>query len=218
MELPKIETSLNDPDMYVRVRAVLALRSYEAEVAVPHLLERIRDREFLVRSLTVMALGKFKTSESFAALLEVIKLDRDTNVKAEAANSLSLFGSVAVSHLVLAFYQNENWLVRRSIIAAMAELDCPEELLEICDRGLQDEDFTVREASASALGVLANTNQNATALAKLLEVASNENARMRAKAAYALKAFDDEKAKIALAGLREDSDRQVVAAALEGLL
>ena len=218
MELPEIETSLNDPDMYVRIRAVLALRSYETEVAVPRLLERTRDREFLVRSLTVMALGKFKTSESFAALLEVLKLDRDTNVKAEAANSLSLFGSIAVSHLVLAFYQNENWLVRRSIIAAMAELDCPDELLEICDRGLQDEDFTVREASASALGILANTERHAAALAKLLEIAGNENERMRAKAAYALKAFDDERAKIALAGLREDSDRMVVAAALEGLL
>lgn len=218
MELPEIETGLNDPDMYVRIRAVLALRSCEAEIAVPRLLERTRDREFLVRSLSVMALGKFKTSESFAALLEVLKLDRDTNVKAEAANSLSLFGSVAVSHLVLAFYQNENWLVRRSIIAALAELDCPEELFEVCDRGLQDEDFTVREASVSAFGILANTERYAAALAKLLEIADDETPRMRAKAAYALKAFDSERAKIKLAELREDGDRQVVAAALEGLL
>lgn len=218
MELPEIETCLNDPDMYVRIRAVLALRNCETEVAVPRLLERVRDREFLVRSLTVMALGKFKTAESFAALLETMKLDRDTNVKAEAANSLSLFGSVAVSHLVLAFYQNENWLVRRSIIAAMTELDCPEELFEICDRGLQDEDFTVCEASASALGVLAGTSQNATALTKLLEIAGDDNGRMRTKAAYALQAFDSEPARIKLAELREDSDRQVVAAALEGLL
>jgi HEAT repeat protein len=97
-----------------------------------------------------------------------MKFDDTPNVRAEAANSfLSLFGRVAVSHLVLAFSQDDHWLVRRSILAAIAEMDCPEELFDICIQGLKDEDFTVQESSVDALGLLANSSQHTAALSQI---------------------------------------------------
>jgi HEAT repeat protein len=216
MDIPEIEVALNNPDFQYRVQAVKALKDYDSEVSVPLLTSRLHDSEFLVRSLVAMGLGHQRTAESFAALLEMLTFDRDTNVKAEVANSLSLFGQIAIPHLVKAFYQNENWLIRRSILACLVEMDCPKELFEVCLTALDDEDQTVQESAVGALGLLANSDQQGQALVKLLDVAKSNSWRIRIRAAHALKQFNDPQAQEVLAQLRQDEDHRVVAAALEG--
>src|SRR5689334_16104368 len=104
MDLNQIETELQNPDFQYRLKAVSALKEYSPEVAVPILVQRIYDPEFLVRSFVARELGRHKNSDSFAALLQIMKLDNTPNVRAEASNSLSLFGRVSVSHLVQAFF------------------------------------------------------------------------------------------------------------------
>jgi HEAT repeat protein len=123
MELYQIETDLQNLDFQYRLRAIAALKNYPSEIAVPFLSRHVQDPEFLVRSFVARELGRQQTSESFAALLQIIKLDNTPNVRAEAANSLSLFGRVAASHLVQTFFIDNHWLVRRSILPALAELD-----------------------------------------------------------------------------------------------
>ncbi|MEH2176648.1 HEAT repeat domain-containing protein [Nostoc sp.] len=218
MEIHKIQAELKNPDFHHRLKAIAALNDYESEVAVPLLTSKLRDSEFLVRSFVARGLGNQQSAESFAALMQIMKFDDTPNVRAEAANSLSLFGRVAVSHLVLAYYQDDHWLVRRSILAAIAEMDCPEELFDICVQGLKDEDFTVRESSVDALGLLANSSQHAAALSQILALVNDESWRMRVRVSYALKQFDRPEAKAALNQLRQDEDHRVVGAALEDLL
>ncbi|MHC5594499.1 MAG: HEAT repeat domain-containing protein [Nostoc sp.] len=218
MEIHKIQAELKNPDFQYRLKAIAALDNYESEVAVPLLTSKLHDSEFLVRSFVARGLGNQQSAESFAALMQIMKFDDTPNVRAEAANSLSLFGRVAVSHLVLAFYQDEHWLVRRSILAAIAEMDCPEELFDICVQGLKDEDFTVQESSVDALGALANSNQHPAALSQILTLVNVESWRMRVRVSYALKRFDEPEAKAALNQLRQDEDHRVVGAALEDLL
>ena len=77
-------------------------------------------------------LGRQKTSESFASLPQIMKFDNTPNLRAEAANSLSLFGEVSASHLVQTFFRDDHWLVRRSTLAALVEMNCSEEVLEVC--------------------------------------------------------------------------------------
>jgi HEAT repeat protein len=163
-------------------------------------------------------LGKQQNPVSFAALLEIMKFDNTPNVRAEAANSLSLFGTVAASHLVLTFDRDNHWLVRRSILAALVEMNCPYELFEVCNQGLTDEDLTVRESAVDALGSLSGTTQEQPALELLLELATSEFPPIRTRVAYALKHFKNPQAKEALARLRQDADAKVVGAALEDLL
>ncbi|MEH2042076.1 HEAT repeat domain-containing protein [Nostoc sp.] len=218
MEIHKIQTELKNPDFHYRLKAIAALNDYESEVAVPLLTSKLHDSEFLVRSFVARGLGNQQSAESFAALMQIMKFDDTPNVRAEAANSLSLFGRVAVSHLVLAYYQDNHWLVRRSILAAIAEMDCPEELFDICVQGLKDEDFTVRESSVDALGLLANSSQHTAALCQILTLVNDESWRMRVRVSYALKRFDEPEAKAALNQLRQDEDHRVVGAALEDLL
>ncbi len=218
MDINEIETKLTSSDFSERLKAIAQLKDYEAEVAVPLLLSKIRDKQFLVRSFVAMGLGKKQTAESFAALLELIKLDRDPNVRAEAANSLSLFGPVAASHLTTLFHQDDNWLVRRSVLAALLELNCPEELFDVCSCGIQGEDLTVQEASIDGFGYLANSDKKEAALEKLLSLLKAEWWRVRVRVARALGKFEVQSAKDALVQLRQDEDHRVVGAALEALV
>jgi HEAT repeat protein len=218
MNLSDIQTALDNPDFQYRLKAIAALKQYSPEIAVPLLLSKLQDPEFLVRTFVARELSHQQTAESFAALLEMIKLDNTPNVRAEAANSLSLFGRVAVSHLVLAFVQDDHWLLRRSILAALAEMDCPSELYEVCLEGIAGEDFSVQEESVRAIASLKNSPLHATALAKLLELAIADSTILRMNAASTLKHFTEPEAQAALHRLRQDADHHVVAAALENLL
>ena len=217
MNLQELETSLENPDFQYRLRAIAALKDYPPEIAVPLLISKLDDPESLVRSLVSMGFGKQETAESFAALLQIIKFDNTPNVRAEAANSLSLFGRCSASHLVSTFIRDDHWLVRRSILAALTDLACHSELLEVCLEALAGDDIAVQGAAIDALGTLAGTHQQTTALAQLLALASSESDRLRQHVAFALKQFADPQAKTVLEQLRQDPNFHVVAAALEDL-
>jgi hypothetical protein len=218
MELHQIETDLQNPNFQYRLKAITALKDYPPEVALPLLTNHLQDPEFLVRSFVARALGSQQTSESFAALLQIVKLDNTPNVRAEAANSISLFGKVSAPHLVQIFFTDDHWLVRRSILAALADLECHQELLEVCLQGLAGEDEPVRETAVDALGALAGSPQHMAGLSQILALQKDASPHMRIRVAYALKHFDDTIAKEALVQLRQDADHRVVGAAMENLL
>jgi HEAT repeat protein len=218
MDIHQIEAALDRADFQYRLEAVKALKDYGANIAVPLLTSKLNDPEFLVRTFVCMGLGKQQTAESFAALLEIIKFDNTPNVRAEAANSLSLFGKCAASHLVTTFVRDDHWLVRRSILAALLDLDCPNEVLEVCLEAIKSDDLAVREAAIDALGTLTTQEPKAAALAQLLELADSPIDRIRRQVAYALKKFNLPESKAALSKLRQDPSHQVIAAALEDLL
>jgi HEAT repeat protein len=109
-------------------------------------------------------------------------------------------------------------LVQRSILGALVEMDSPEELFEVCAKGIGGEDLTVQESSVDALGSLANTSQHAIALSHLLDLTAAPADRIRWRVAYALKHFNDTSAREALTRLRQDESHRVVGTALEDLL
>lgn len=218
MELHQIEINLQNSDFQYRLKAISALKNYPPEVALPLLTQHLQDPEFLVRSFVARELGRQKTSESFAALLQIIKLDNTPNVRAEAANSLSLFGRISASHLVETFFRDDHWLIRRSILSALVEMECPEAVLEVSIQALAGEDAAVQSEAVDALATLAETRQAETALAHLLALRNSHSERLRVQVARALTHFNTPEAKAALMQLRQDTDHRVVAAAMESLL
>lgn len=218
MDLHQIEIELQNPDFQYRIKAISALKEYSPEIAVPLLIRHLQDPEFLVRTFVARELGRQKTSASFAALLQMMRLDTTPNVRAEAANSLSLFDKIAAAHLVQTFFQDDHWLVRRSILAALVEMGCCEEVLEVCGLGLEGEDAAVKESCVDALGSLANSQLSEAALTRLLALKKSESDYIRIRVAYALKYFDTPDAKVALSQLRQDPDHRVVGAAMEHLI
>jgi HEAT repeat protein len=178
------------------------------------LLKAKNDEQFLVRSLVAMGLGHNQTQESFDTLLNMLKLDPDSNVRAEASNSLSLFGEVSIPHLQEAFIQDDAWLVRLSILAALMELNCPEVLFDICACGIQAENINVQEYCLDCLASLVQSNKEEEALHLLLSMVNDPSWSIRLRVATSLKAFAQNSAQEALNQLRKDDDYRVVAAAL----
>lgn len=218
MDIQEIKDALNDSDPQQRMKGVRELRSYEAEVAAPLLLDHTKDSEFLVRSFVAMGLGRKRSPEGFDALLEMIESDGDPNVRSEAANSLSYYGDRAIPHLRKMYEEDNHWLVRRSIIAAMADLNAPQELLEICAIGLSGDDEPVMESCISCLGMFPDTEQQDSALDLLLPFAEDESWRIRLQVARALGKYKEERATAVLEKLKTDENHKVVAGVLESLL
>ncbi|NJN32466.1 MAG: HEAT repeat domain-containing protein [Synechococcales cyanobacterium RM1_1_8] len=217
MDLSEIRQCLDSEDSQDRMRAITALRSYDAETAVPLLCGKIRDPEFLIRSFIAMGLGRKRTAQAFEALLILLE-DVDANVRAEASSALALYGDRAFPHLLAMFNQDQHWLVRRSILAALGEVEQPDILLRLCVAATQDGDLTVRETTALMLGQFAQTKFQTTALDQLLRLAQVDEAMVRAAAARSLRQYDLHQAREALCQLQRDPDHRVVAAVLEGLV
>ena len=215
MEIEQITVYLNSSDSRDRLKALTELRHHDSQVAIPLLVSRLQDPEFLVRSFVAMGLGHKKSSESYEALVKLLKTDRDHNVRAEAANALSKYGEVALTELIEAFRRDDNWLVRRSILAPLMDMPYPDALYQVCLCGLTGEDHTVRDAAVSALGTLAGSEKHDEALQQLLALVAAHSWHTRVRVVRALKQFEDASAKTALNYLSKDDDHQVVAAVLE---
>ena len=218
MDIEQIIDALDNSNPQQRMKGIRELRNYESDIAAPLLLAHVNDQEFLVRSFVAMGLGRKKSDNSYTALLKMMKSDGDPNVRAEAANSLSFYGDRAVTHLRQMYEEDDHWLVRRSIIAAIADLNSPQELLEICAIGLSGDDEPVMESCISCLGLLAKTEQREAALKLLLPWADDESWRIRLQVAKSLKQFEAQTAIATLNKLKQDRDHRVVGAVLDSLL
>jgi len=169
--------------------ALVGLREVPVEQAVPLLLLGLEQSMFMVRSLSCAGLGVKQNEAGWQALVAAMQGDEDANVRAEAANSL-------VSHCLErawpllrdVFAADQQWLVRCSILSALAEQPAidPAWLLELASMAITDADGTVRVGGAEIL-------------ARLVREQSAAEAR------------------VLLQQLQGDSDHRVVAAALNGL-
>jgi len=137
--------------------ALASLRQLPAAEAIPLLLIGLQQTAFSIRSLCCAGLG-FKRSEAGRqALVKVLRDDPDANVRAEAANALAYYGVVDAWPLLRqTFAEDEHWLVRSSILAALAEDPAmqPAWLLDLAELALGDSDGTVRVGGAEVLGRL----------------------------------------------------------------
>jgi HEAT repeat protein len=186
--LEALRQSVASGDPARAMPALAALREVPPEQAIPLLLLGLQQETFMIRSLSCAGLGYKQSEQGWEALVGALLHDDDPNVRAEAANAL-------VSHSVErawpllrdAFVANDHWLVRCSILSAMAELvDVPLAwLLELARLAIVDADGTVRVGGAEILG-------------RLVAEGSAE-------------------ARAALVALQADPDHRVVAAVLNGL-
>ena len=177
--------------------ALASLRQLPAPEAIPLLLIGLQQTAFAIRSLCCAGLGYKRSEQGRQALVKVLLEDPDANVRAEAANALAYYGVVEAWPLLRqTFADDDHWLVRCSILAALAEDPTmqPAWLLDLAELALADRDGTVRVGGAELLGRLLGlppVPPSAAAVANL--------ARER------------------LRSLTKDPDHLVVAAALNGL-
>jgi HEAT repeat protein len=191
MDLEQLRTAIGSGDPAVAMPALVRLREVPEEEAVPLLLLGLQQQPFLVRSLSCAGLGVKRSEEGWRALQQALTADEDANVRAEAANALASFGvRRAWPVLRASFERDDAWLVRCSILSALAEQEEmePQWLMQLAELATAADDGTVRVSGAEILGRLVREGGGPA-----------DAARER------------------LRGLQQDPDHRVVAAALNGL-
>ncbi len=218
MQIQQIQVKIDSSNPQERMKAIAELRNYEPSVVIPLLQRRMKDSEFIIRSLVASELGNQLTDEGFKSLLTLIESDPDYNVRAEAANSLANYGDRAIPHLVSMFQEDSHWLIQLSILAAVAELEQPSILLDLIDEALLESDPIVELTAISCLIKLKGTHLEQKAILKLEKLSMVSEVDTRVQVAKVLGNFEQTKAKKLLADLRQDTDHRVVGATLEHLL
>ena len=192
-DLDSLREAITSGDPVKAMPAITNLRFVSDQDAVPLLVLGTQQKPFLVRSMSCSGLGYKRTEQGWLVLSTLVVADEDPNVRAEAANALASYGvNRAWPLLQQAFQADQAWLVRCSILSALAEQ--PEInlswLLELATMAISDADGTVRVSGAEILGRL-----------------------VRDGAGQSI----GEQARTLLRPLQQDSDHRVVAAALNGL-
>ena len=192
-DLGALRDAITSGDPVRAMPALTQLRFCEAEDAVPLLVLGTEQKPFLVRSLSCSGLGYKRTEQGWSVLTRLLTADEDPNVRAEAANALASYGVERSWPLLQAAFSADGaWLVRCSILSALAEQ--PEIkltwLLELAQMAITDGDGTVRVSGAEILGRIVRDG-----------ISQPIGAEARAL----------------LQPLQQDVDHRVVAAALNGL-
>lgn len=195
-DLEAIRQAISSADPARAMPALVSLRQFTVEEATPLLLLGLEQTPFVIRSISCAGLGVKRSVEGQRVLERVLREDGDSNVRAEAANALASYGvEQAWPVLIEAFAADGQWLVRCSILAALAEQPemSPARLLELARLALDDPDGTVRVGGAELLG-------------RILHQASEPNDPISIEARAAMK------------DLQRDTDHRVVAVALNSLV
>ena len=183
--------------------ALAGLRVVPDDLAIPLLLLGLEQTTFMIRSLACAGLGVKRNAIGREALERFLRDDADPNVRAEAANALASHGVERAWPLLRsAFEADDHWLVRCSILSALAEHPQmeAEQLLDLAELALRDGDGTVRVGGAEILGRLVREAGLDPSLPTTGEVAQPW-----------------QRARALLVELQADPDHRVVAAALDGL-
>ncbi|MCP9775734.1 HEAT repeat domain-containing protein [Cyanobium sp. WAJ14-Wanaka] len=188
-DLDALRDAIGSGDPSRAMPALVGLRTLPEAQAIPLLLLGLEQQEFMVRSLSCAGLGVKQSEVGWLALVRALQHDDDANVRAEAANSLVSHSLERSWPLVRdVFAADEQWLVRCSILSALAEQPGIEAawLFELAEMAIADGDGTVRVGGTEILGRLVRDNGHG-------------------------------EARLALQAMQSDSDHRVVAAALNGL-
>ncbi len=192
-DLQQLQAAIASGDPARAMPALANLRQVPAEQAIPLLLLGLEQEGFTVRCLSCAGLGVKRNEAGWQALVEVLQHDQDPNVRAEAANALASYGlERAWPLLKAAFSHDQQWLLRCSVLAALAEQpSIPAAwLLELATLAIEDTDGTVRVGGTEILGRLVRDWPGDA---------------------------EAHQARLLLQQLQQDPDHRVVAAALDGL-
>ncbi|AGY56820.1 HEAT repeat domain-containing protein [Gloeobacter kilaueensis] len=203
--LETVREQLASTDPSQRMRALVALRFFSDEEAVPLLYQAIQDPIPLVRVYAAIGLGKKKGKDNFDLLTQLLNNDRDPSVRAEAAGSLGSLGDLrAVDYLLRAYYEDIDWIVRYSAVVSLGQLR-DERGYTVLRDALTSATDMIRDAAISALGELSDSR----ALDVLLPLVSNSDPEVRRRVAQALGLIATEQCRAPLSYLSRDDDKNV---------
>lgn len=209
--LPPLLELLRDMVDEVRIAAARAIGDVQNESAVDALLDEMADENPLVRAAAVEALGRIRSPKSVDILSRASTEDPDRNVREVALAALRRVSTGAVTPLIQALAGND--LSER--IRAVSQLleQGKASVLPLAEL-LSNEEPTVRASAAEVLGALGDSS---ALNALIMSAIADTDDRVRLSATTALGRVKHARSAQVLAGLLEDEDSKIVAAAAGGL-
>lgn len=158
--------ALKDDNWRVRGAAVNAIKEV-GDVAIPQLVAAMRNEEWSVRCNLVETLGKIGGDRAAAPLIGASR-DPDAGVRKAAAEALAKGGTAQFKSSVAIQLANSDPVIRREAVEALDKVNFQGSLGALVSL-LQDPDWSVRAAAATALGHMPEVG-----LTIALKVAAND--------------------------------------------
>lgn len=170
--------------------------------------EYLADADPAVRRLAVSACSGRVTGELAAALRQILEIDPDAQVRAEAAEVLAEIGGAALGPLLQAAH-DDSGIVREAAATGLGELADQSALPWLMDAAATDAEKLVREAAVAALGAIGDER----AVPLLLDLVVTGPPQVRRRCVVALSVFDSPEIEAAIRAARDDRNPMVREAA-----
>ncbi|KKD37242.1 MAG: HEAT repeat domain-containing protein [Limnoraphis robusta] len=180
-----VQQLLSSEDLGDRLRGVNQLRQLEPETAFALIQSAVADRDTRVRYAAVSqlsTLGEQDRTRALQLLRECLLQDPEADVKAAAADAIGgLKLREAFDELEQVYHNTSEWLIKLSIVAALAELGEPRGF-ELLEDALKGDNDLIRTVAIGAMGELGDRR----AIPLLLPYAGDPDWQIRHRVAQAL--------------------------------
>ncbi|MBI1976160.1 MAG: HEAT repeat domain-containing protein [Candidatus Omnitrophica bacterium] len=152
--LPVLVTAFGDSDSSVRSEARETIKGFR-EAAVPELLKGLQSEKPLVRQWSAMALGDMKVASAVEPLIQLVQLDKESDVRRSAVAALGAIGDIRTLPVLVSALGDSDFSVRsdvRDAVRSFKETAVPELI-----SGLKNDNFKIRAESAFLLWEMKTT-------------------------------------------------------------
>lgn len=167
-----------DPDVRVRITAILTLASLKNRETVPVFLNALKDPEREVRRHAAVGLSELKAKEAVKPLVQFLKEAEKTD--SYIINALASYGQEILPD-INPLLKDKNKNIRRSGAQVLGVIGSPRALDPLIG-ALKDPDHEVRAAAAQALGKIPDKRS----VPPLVSAVNDKSQEVKQEAAFAL--------------------------------
>ena len=210
---PLIEMAMNDPDPYVKDRAIWALGVIGDQRAVEPLVSILEEDDVAIRQRAVEALGKIDGPETLEILTRLTLYDENPMIRNFALDELLSQKNTELVSLFASELGNGSPKIRINAARALAATKAPEALDALAQLATQDDEPSIRKLAVVSLGKL----KSSRALPGLILALEDESPDVRKSAVESLGQLNDRRAVIPILGLLADENIEVRNSAIQTL-
>ena len=210
---PMIDTALNDPNPYVKDRAIWALGAIGDQRAVEPLVSILKDDDVSIRQRAVEALAKIGGPETFEILTRLVLHDESPIIRHFALDELLSEKNSQLVSLLASELGNESSKIRENAALALAATKEPEAIDALATLATQDRDPAIRRLAASSLGEF----RSGRAMPPLILALEDESPDVRKSAVESLMQLNDRRAVVPILKLLYDENQGVRDSAIQAL-
>jgi HEAT repeat protein len=207
-----VKAMLDSDDYGDRLSGVNKLDYIDPTIAFEYVLPLLNDVNPRVRytaTCKMSSLGTQDRQQSLALLRTRLYDDPELDVKAAAADALGALQLTEAYDDVAQLYEsNDDWIVRLSIVAALAEMGAPQ-AIDLLEHAIQSDNELIQSTAISALGELGNLR----AVPWIEKFINHPEPQMRQRTAQALGQLGGDSVRPSLETLSRDPNQQVAESA-----